>query len=229
MAQPDTLERILNAAEQLFAQRGFTETSLRSITSHAGVNLAAVNYHFGSKEALIEAVFARFLDDYTHALEVELERVQSVSHSKPDPEALLQLLVDQIFSIEPRVGGDVVVFMKLLGLAFSQNQGHLRQYLDQRYGNVFRRYMLLLHESAPHIPLLELFWRINFMLGAASFSVSGIKALRAMAETGFGVHTSLEGVMCLMVPFLAAGLQAHSAVVDKPPCKWSPSKPPIQL
>lgn len=57
MAQSETVERILDAAEQLFAERGFAETSLRLITSKAGVNLAAVNYHFGSKKALIQAVF----------------------------------------------------------------------------------------------------------------------------------------------------------------------------
>ena len=62
MAQKDTVERILDAAEILFAERGFAETSLRTITSAAGVNLAAVNYHFGSKKALIQAVFVRFID-----------------------------------------------------------------------------------------------------------------------------------------------------------------------
>jgi AcrR family transcriptional regulator len=51
MAQSETVERILDAAEQLFAEKGFAETSLRLITSKAGVNLAAVNYHFGSKKA----------------------------------------------------------------------------------------------------------------------------------------------------------------------------------
>ena len=62
MAQSETVERILDAAEQLFAEKGFAETSLRLITSKAGVNLAAVNYHFGSKEELFEAVLTRRLD-----------------------------------------------------------------------------------------------------------------------------------------------------------------------
>src|SRR5690554_3439746 len=77
MAQSDTVTRILDTAEVLFAERGFAETSLRTITSKARVNLAAVNYHFGSKKALIQAVFARYLDPFTvrfhHALD-ELER-----------------------------------------------------------------------------------------------------------------------------------------------------------
>lgn len=67
MAQSETVERILDAAEQLFAEKGFAETSLRLITSKAGVNLAAVNYHFGSKKALIQAVFSRFLGPFCAA------------------------------------------------------------------------------------------------------------------------------------------------------------------
>ncbi|MEN1409542.1 transcriptional regulator PsrA, partial [Pseudomonas aeruginosa] len=77
MAQSETVERILDAAEQLFAEKGFAETSLRLITSKAGVNLAAVNYHFGSKKALIQAVFSRFLGPFCASLEKELDRRQA--------------------------------------------------------------------------------------------------------------------------------------------------------
>ena len=59
MNTPDTRERLLDAAEHLFAHHGIGSTSLRSITAEAETNLASVHYHFGSKEALIEAVFAR--------------------------------------------------------------------------------------------------------------------------------------------------------------------------
>ena len=100
------------------------------------------------------------------------------------------------------------------GLDFSQSQGHLRKYLEEVYGKVFRRYMQLVNEAAPRLPPIELFWRVHFMLGAAAFSMSGIKALRAMAENDFGVNTSIEQVMRLMVPFLAAGMRADSGVSD---------------
>ena len=55
----DTKDRILDTAERLFADKGYPATSLRDITNEAGVNLAAVNYHFGSKEALLSAVLDR--------------------------------------------------------------------------------------------------------------------------------------------------------------------------
>ena len=214
MAQSETVERILDAAEQLFAEKGFAETSLRLITSKAGVNLAAVNYHFGSKKALIQAVFSRFLGPFCVSLERELDRRQG----KPDKvslEELLEMLVEQALAVKPRSGNDLSIFMRLLGLAFSQSQGHLRKYLEEVYGKVFRRYMLLLNEVAPKLPPLEIFWRVHFMLGAAAFSMSGIKALRAIAENDFGVDTSIEQVMRLMVPFLAAGMRAESGLSDE--------------
>lgn len=215
MAQSETVERILDAAEQLFAEKGFAETSLRLITSKAGVNLAAVNYHFGSKKALIQAVFSRFLGPFCASLEKELDRRQAKADApRASLEELLELLVIQAMAVKPRSGNDLSIFMRLLGLAFSQSQGHLRKYLEEVYGKVFRRYMLLVNEAAPRLPPIELFWRVHFMLGAAAFSMSGIKALRAMAENDFGVNTSIEQVMRLMVPFLAAGMRADSGVSD---------------
>ncbi len=215
MVQSETVERILDAAEQLFAEKGFAETSLRLITSKAGVNLAAVNYHFGSKKALIQAVFSRFLGPFCISLERELDRRQARVGEKASLEDLLNMLVEQALAVKPRSGNDLSIFMRLLGLAFSQSQGHLRKYLEEVYGKVFRRYMLLLNEVAPKLPPLEVFWRVHFMLGAAAFSMSGIKALRAISESDFGVDTSLEQVMHLMVPFLAAAMRAESGLSDE--------------
>src|SRR5436190_24366511 len=61
-----TKERILDAAESLFMEHGFEATSLRSITAAAAVNLAAVNYHFGSNEELFQAVLTRRLAPMNH-------------------------------------------------------------------------------------------------------------------------------------------------------------------
>jgi AcrR family transcriptional regulator len=215
MAQSETVERILDVAEQLFAEKGFSETSLRLITSRAGVNLAAVNYHFGSKKALIQAVFSRFLGPFCVNLDRELDQWQDRSNPRPSLEELLELLVVQTLALKPRSGNDLSIFMRLLGLAFSESQGHLRRYLNSAYGKVFRRYMLLVNEAGPRIPQLEMFWRIHFMLGTVIFSMSGIKALRGMAEEDFAVNTSLEQVMRLMVPFLAAGMRAESGMSDE--------------
>lgn len=211
MAQSETVERILDVAELLFAEKGFAETSLRLITSKAGVNLAAVNYHFGSKKALIQAVFVRFLGPFVSSLEQELDRHQAAGTSNHlGLEELLEMLVRQALTVKPRSGNDLSTFMRLLGLAFSQSQGHLRKYLGEVYGRVFNRYMALLMRALPELPPHELFWRVNFMLGSAAFTLSSIKALRAIAESEFGQQPGVDDVLRMMVPFLAAGAHASS-------------------
>tara|TARA_R110000782_G_scaffold23344_9_gene61147 strand:- start:934 stop:1623 length:690 start_codon:yes stop_codon:yes gene_type:complete len=213
MAQFDTVERILDAAEQLFAEKGFAETSLRLITSKAGVNLAAVNYHFGSKKALIQAVFVRFLNPFVSSLDQELERHQQQGgNTQLTLEQLLEMLVRQALTVKPRSGNDLAIFMRLLGLAFSQSQGHLRKYLAEVYGKVFQRYMQQVYAAAPQLPPTELFWRVHFMLGSAAFTMSSMRALRAIAEAEFDVQTGIDQVLKLMVPFLAAGMRAESAM-----------------
>ena len=213
MAQSDTVERILDAAEQLFAEKGFAETSLRLITSKAGVNLAAVNYHFGSKKALIQAVFVRFLNPFVSSLDQELERHQQQGgNTQLTLEQLLEMLVRQALTVKPRSGNDLAIFMRLLGLAFSQSQGHLRKYLAEVYGKVFQRYMQQVYAAAPQLPPTELFWRVHFMLGSAAFTMSSMRALRAIAEAEFDVQTGIDQVLKLMVPFLAAGMRAESAM-----------------
>src|SRR2546428_12696815 len=84
--QHETRTRILDVAEELFMLHGFEGTSMRLLTSHAEVNLAAVNYHFGSEDALIEALFRRKLDPMDTARSAELERLEDGAEGGP-PEA----------------------------------------------------------------------------------------------------------------------------------------------
>lgn len=214
MAQSETVERILDAAEQLFAEKGFAETSLRLITSKAGVNLAAVNYHFGSKKALIQAVFTRFLDPFVSSLELELERNELAGSPEQTLEELLEMLVRLVLAIKPRSGNDLSIFMRLLGLAFSQSQGHLRKYLGEVYGKVFKRYMTLVLRSTPELPLNVLFWRVHFMLGSAAFTLSSMKTLKAMAEAEYGERARTDEVLRQMVPFFAAGIRADLLMAE---------------
>src|SRR5262245_21695233 len=101
--QHETRTRILDAAEELFMQQGFGGTSMRLLTSKAGVNLAAVNYHFGSKDALIEAVFRRRLDPMNAARIAALERAEAEAGARSGgqearaltPEAIIRAFVGE--------------------------------------------------------------------------------------------------------------------------------------
>lgn len=209
MSDKTTPERILNSAEILFSERGFSDTSLRMITTHADVNLAAVNYHFGSKKELIQAVFARFLDVFTIRLEARLgEYFDSLGTASPNLHALLTVFADSAITAGEGCSDRLNRFMKLLGLAYSQGQGHLRRFMREQYGEVFRKYMSALQRSAPQLTEQERFWRIHFMLGASIFTLSGIQSLAAMAEYDFGIETGVKDVLGHLVPFLTAGFQA---------------------
>ncbi len=210
MAQSETVDRILDAAEVLFAERGFSETSLRLITSKAKVNLAAVNYHFGSKNALIQAVFARFLHPFTALLRERLEQRIAQSNGKPvELEELLRIVTDTIISIPTRNKRGLSVFMRLLGLAYTQSQGHLRKFLEQEFSTEFRLVMRLVREATPELTSIERFWRIQFMLGAMAFTMSSIEALSSILENELGVDSQTRDVVNRLVPFLAAGLRAQ--------------------
>src|SRR5689334_23769093 len=99
----ETRTRILDAAEELFMQHGFEGTSMRLLTAKAGVNLAAVNYHFGSKDALIEALFRRRLDPMNAARVAELDRLEgeAAAHAPHHegralaPDAIIRAFVGQ--------------------------------------------------------------------------------------------------------------------------------------
>lgn len=209
MAQNDTVTRILDAAEALFAEHGFAETSLRSITAKADVNLAAVNYHFGSKKALIQAVFARFLKPFTRMIEVSLDRFE-----KQNPDVIMS--VEDILEHVARAmsgasEGDrrrLAIFMRLTGLAYNQGQGHLRKFLQTEYRGLFKKLMLLITKATPDLKPVERFWRYHFMLGAAAFTFSSMENLQAIAEHDFESNNSEEDIVSYLMPFLAAGIRA---------------------
>lgn len=214
MAQSDTVDRILDAAEELFAERGFSETSLRMITSKAKVNLAAVNYHFGSKNALIQAVFARFLTPFAETLDEAFDELEArCQEAPPSLDQTLWALTESAIRMPQRNEKGISIFMRLLGLAYTQSQGHLRKFLEAEYSDPFGRFMKLLKDATPDLSAVDRYWRIQFMLGATAFTMSSSDALRDILQNKLGVETSVEEIAARLVPFLSAGLQAENIVL----------------
>lgn len=208
MAQSDTVARILDTAEVLFAEKGFAETSLRAITSKAGVNLAAVNYHFGSKEALIQAVFERFLDPFCDALARRLDQANGETRSL---EQLLGIVSATALEVHQGDARQLAIFFRLIGLAYTQAQGHMRRFLRQHYGPVFSRFLHLLSAATPTLTPVERFWRVHFALGATIFTMSGMSSLTAICNKDFGEMVSPDQVNQWLLDFVAGGMQAPAA------------------
>lgn len=208
MSQADTVTRILDSAEQLFAEKGFSETSLRMITTRAKVNLAAVNYHFGSKKDLIQAVFARFLTPFCHKLDKELNALVA-SNEQPNLHDVLGVLANTMLTGVHLTGNanKLSVFMRLLGLAYTQAQGHLRRFLRENYNETYSRFILYLRNAHPELSPREIFWRIHFAIGACVFTMSSIEVLREMAVADTAEDSSIDDIMRQLIPFLAAALE----------------------
>ena len=212
MAQSETVTRILDTAEALFAEKGFAETSLRTITSKARVNLAAVNYHFGSKKALIQAVFARYLDPFCEQFNKELAAFEKTPN--PDLKGLLELLARTTLSV-PASKGSLSIFMRLLGLAYTQAQGHMRRYLQAHYGQTFSRFAHQLQLCTADLPDAERFWRLHFMLGSVVFTMSSLDALRDIAASDYDEKTRIQDLVNRLLPVVTAALAAP--VPPQPP------------
>lgn len=198
-----TKEKILNVAEELFADHGFSETSLRMITAKAEVNLASVNYHFGSKKTLIQAVFDRFMERFTTDLSSEMDRIDNIAKDLQVID-VLSTLIDPITKLDSLRPDGAGVFMNLLGRAYAETQGHIRRFAMERYAQVLRRFMRLLHTTSPNLQPTEMFWRLHFMLGSFIFTLAGHEALQEISESDFDQKVSIEEIIKRLVPFMSA-------------------------
>ena len=204
-----TKERIMDTAEALFMEHGFEATGLRSITAAAGVNLAAVNYHFGTKEELFEAVLTRRLDPMNQervALLDELER-KTAPHLLTCDRILMALFVPALrLARDPARGGKN--FLRLLGRAYADPAPFIRHFLSEQYAVTIARFKAAFGRALPHLPKKELSWRLHFIMGALSYTLSGTDAHKIIRELSPREANNDEILLRRLAPFLLAGLNA---------------------
>jgi len=204
-----TKARILDAAEALFMEHGFEATSLRSITATAAVNLAAVNYHFGSKEELFQAVLTRRLDPMNQARVSLLDKLEADAAAQPLAcEQILTALLTPALTLarDPQRGGKN--FLKLLGRAYADPAPFIRQFLSEQYAQMIARFKAAFGRALPQLPRKELSWRLHFIMGALSYTLAGTDALKLIAELNPLETDNDEILLRRLAPFLLAGLTA---------------------
>jgi AcrR family transcriptional regulator len=195
-----TKERILAAAEALFAQRGFDGASLRQLTASAGVNLAAVNYHFGSKEKLVEQVFKRRLDALNQHRLAELAKV--AGRPGTTLEDVLAAYIRPALELSHEGNGSL--FMRVLARAFAEHDDTLRQFLSENYGHVMRQFTAEFARLLPHLERAELYWRIDLVTGALTHAMSGFGMIQRKDNVSEQQHR--EQTAAHLIRFAAAGL-----------------------
>ena len=219
MAEIDTRQRILDAAESLFTEHGFDATTLRQITGAAEVNLAAVNYHFGSKEELIREVFRRRLTWLNQQRLQELDRLEAEAGGAPlKPSRILEVFFGVALKMAADTEGGGRSFMRLLGRTYSKPSEFVRGFLAEEYAAVLARFKAALIKALPGVPGEEILWRFHFMLGAMSYAISGADALHMVAEDALD-DSDPEALYARLMSFMIGGLRAPLPKLQAGPAK----------
>ena len=156
----DTRERILDAAETLFIEHGYAATSLRAIASSAGVNLAATNYHFGSKSGLLAATFHRRIGPIN-------ERRLLLLHQLKASERLLTVRFVLEAFFDPLIqAAEHQVIPALVGRLFGEPESLIKPLIETEFSAVSMAFQSTLSELLPNVSTNELRWRFHFMIGS---------------------------------------------------------------
>ncbi len=208
----DTRDRLLDAAERRFAASGFAATSLRAVTSEAGVNVAAAHYHFGSKHELLRAVFARRMAPVNAERLTRLDALEARSRSSVSVEEILDAMLTPALTLATRHPE----IAELGALIHSEPAAEVRALLEEVFGEVKRRFTAALRRSLPDLDETAIELRLLFAIGAmvhliAQPALSGVAPERRRAE---------------LLGFVAAGLRAAvpspSASPSRAPCRDEP-------
>ncbi|HEY6820460.1 MAG TPA: TetR/AcrR family transcriptional regulator [Burkholderiales bacterium] len=205
----ETRTRILDAAEELFMQHGFEATSMRLLTSRAGVNLAAVTYHFGSKHALIEAVFRRRLDPMNASRVAALDRLEKEAAGRPlSAEAIIRAFVGESLRMIEDAKGGGRNFIRLLGRTYTEPSKPIRVLIGQLYAPVMERFKSAFERALPQMPRDELVWRMHFMFGTLSYTLAATDTVQLIAGCKPEDRYDARLLEERLSSFLAAGLNA---------------------
>jgi AcrR family transcriptional regulator len=196
----DTKTRILNAAEKLFGKNGFDATSLRDITAEAQVNLAAVNYHFQSKDSLIDAIIERRILPINQR---RLEMLDAAGHP-PSVEQIVEAFLAPMLMLE------VLPAVPLIGRVLSNPDQFFDRVFKKHLRHVAERFSQAIREALPELSPDEAFWRLFFMAGCMTQALALSSVLPLMSSQ----PVDRDALMRRLGNFVAAGLRAPVAAVN---------------
>ena len=209
MATADTKSQILDTAERLFAQKGFDAVSLRNIVTVAKVNLAAVHYHFGSKQSLLHTVVARRLRPINEERLARLAEAQAKAGKRPVKlERVLECLFLPLFRVQadPKVGP---AFSRLIGRVLFDRNADLQKFMMNELAEVIPQFSAALDAALPGLPKEETDWRSHFMAGAMAHTLCNADLLAKFTGTQFDPG-DYETTVKRLIEFTAAGFRAEA-------------------
>jgi AcrR family transcriptional regulator len=200
-----TRDRLLDTAARLFAEHGYQATTMRTITAEAGANIAAVNYYFGSKQALLEAVVHRALGPVVEERRARLDALEA--EGDPSVEAIVDAIIGPLID---RIGAEpsTALVIRLLGRLFVDPDPEMRALVKHEISEAERRQLGMLERALPDLPREELWLRVRSM-----FAVVGAQLTGAFTPSGCPPVGDCGELRARLVTFLAAGLSAPATSV----------------
>lgn len=202
----ETQDRIMDAAENLFAANGFS-APLRDITNEAGVNVAAVSYHFGNKEGLIKATFARRFNDLNKERIRMLDLAEAAAGQHPPTlESIVHSFIAPTFVCCRKHPS----FMRLIGrLQYERGDMSVEIHSEACMGELIDRYRAALFRTLPDTPPNDLWWCMEFVVGAMMQAWEEAEHMEQFSK-GEAKYTTDEDMVNRLVRFAVAGFDAFT-------------------
>jgi len=192
-----TKQRILDAAEELFGEHGYSATSLRHIIAEAGVNLAAIHYHFGSKQDLLDQVILRKAGPMNARRLALLDRFEE--EAAPEPASVEKIL--EAFIAPAILIDKSPEFVKLMGRVHAE--GLMPEIAQRNFQPTIDRFLSALRRALPQMTAAELAWKAHFSLGAMAHTLTVPTEIDAQAA-----HESPDVIVQRLVAFVSGGFRA---------------------
>lgn len=203
----DTRRRLLEAAEELFSQEGFDRVSVRDITERASANVAAINYHFGSREGLVEQVMARYINPIN---EERLRLLGEVEQRHGDGAAPLEELMEAfVRPFATQVSASELserLFFKLMARVCGDQAAELPAEVERGFEKMLGRFRAAFARCLPEVPEEELTWRIHFAVGSMLHSMAHWEILNRFSRGAAGSPTT-EMILDRLIRFAVAGMK----------------------
>jgi AcrR family transcriptional regulator len=208
LSPTDTKSRILDAAEALFVSGGFESMSMRQITTAANVNLAAVNYHFGSKDALIHAVLARQLDQLNAQRVAMLEWFENKLGTELTCEHVLVAMFLPAVRIFRSGTPQAERYLHFLGRAYTDPSPVVRDFINSHYIETLGRFFFAFQRTLPDLSRSELGFRLHFAMGALSGILAGGNTQRLIRDFTRGEGDDESLILSRLASLMVAALKA---------------------
>jgi len=215
--QSDTKLRIMDAAERLFARDGFHRTSIKRLAAEAKVNLAAVNYHFGSKMTLIEKVVERRwrpINQQRMERLATIRRNAALKDTGPLARECLRAFIEPAFTSD-MLAREKSCFLALAAHALSEPDDTIRTIFINQFKTPFKFLSEVLHDALPGLPEDELFWRLHFAVGAMTHCMRLCSAGFPSSEIS-PPGNDLGTVTDLLLDFITSGMCAPCPGEENP-------------